>query len=160
MKAKGFYAGIKSKILLFSSFIPPPSPFILKLLAAIYIFILASIVFLVDRPATQPLFRFIYNIPFGDKIGHFCLMGLFSFLLNLALNAKAIKCGKINFLLGSLIVLFVVAGEEFSQLWVRGRTFDAGDLLFDFAGIFLFGELARAVVERRRLAARSSAKQS
>ena len=105
----------------------------IKILAEIYFLVLALIVFLVDRPATQPLFRFIYSVPYGDKIGHFCLMGIFSFLLNLALEAKAIKVGKINFLLGSLIVLFVVVVEEFSQLWVRGRTFDLGDLLFDSA---------------------------
>lgn len=127
---------------------------LIKILAVIYTLILAAIVFLVDRPATQPLFRFVYDIPFGDKIGHFCLMGFFSFLLNLALNAKAIKFGKINFPVGSLVVSFVVLVEEFSQLWIRGRTFDAGDLLFDFAGIFLFGELARLMIKRRNLIAR------
>ncbi|HEX8197608.1 MAG TPA: VanZ family protein [Pyrinomonadaceae bacterium] len=126
----------------------------IKNLTGIYIFLLVAIVFLVDHSATQPLFRFIYKIPFGDKIGHFCLMGFFSFLLNLALNAKAIKIGRIHFPLGSLIVLFVVVVEEFSQLWVRGRTFDAGDLLFDLAGIVLFGELARLVVRRRGLTIR------
>jgi VanZ family protein len=80
-------------------------------------------------------------------------MGLFSFLVNLALNARGVKIGKINFLLGSLIVLPVVVIEEFSQLWVRGRTFDLGDLLCDFAGILLFGELARMIVRRRNLGA-------
>ncbi|MDQ4120491.1 MAG: VanZ family protein [Acidobacteriota bacterium] len=125
----------------------------IKILTAIYILVLAAIVFLVDRTATQPLFRFVYNIPYGDKIGHFCLMGIFSFLLNLALNAKAVKIEKNNFLLGTLIVLFVVVVEEFSQLWVRGRTFDWGDLLFDFVGIVLFGESARLLVKRRCLTA-------
>jgi hypothetical protein len=127
----------------------------IKILTAIYFLLLAAIVFLVDRPATQPLFRFIYSIPYGDKIGHFCLMGVFSFLLNLALKAKAIKLGKLNLPLGSLVVLLVVVVEEFSQLWVRGRTFDVGDLLFDSAGIVLFGELARQFVMRRDLRARS-----
>jgi len=125
----------------------------IKKLTGIYIFLLVAIVFLVDHSATQPLFRFIYKIPFGDKIGHFCLMGFFSLLLNLALNAKAIKFGKIYFQLGTLIVSFVVLVEEFSQIWVRGRTFDASDLLFDFAGIFLFGELARVILKRRNLTA-------
>lgn len=150
MKAKEFYSDFKSQIswLSFLFFVQ------IKILAAIYILVLSAIVFLVDRPSTQPLFRFVYNIPFGDKIGHFCLMGVFSFLLNLALKAKAIKIGKIKFSLGSLVVLFVVVVEEFSQLWVRGRTFDAGDLLFDFAGIVLFGEVARTIARRRDLAVR------
>lgn len=123
-----------------------------KILAGLYVFLLAAIVFLVDRPVTQPLFSFVYNVPFGDKIGHFCLMGVFSFLLNWALGARSFKVWNINFLLGGSIVLSLVTVEEFSQIWVRGRTFDAGDLLFDFAGIRLFGESARILVKRRQLA--------
>ena len=124
----------------------------IKILAGIYFLVFGAIVFLVDSPATQPLFRFVYKVPFGDKIGHFCLMGVFSFLFNWALEARSFKIWKINFLLGSLIVLAIVAAEEFSQIWVRGRTFDRGDLWFDFAGILLFGELARFVVKRQNLA--------
>jgi VanZ family protein len=126
----------------------------IKILAGIYFLVLAAIVFLVDHPTTQPLFRFVYNIPFGDKAGHFCLMGFFSILLNLALKAKAVKIWKIDFPLGSLIVLAIVVAEEFSQLSVRGRTFDSVDLLFDLAGIILFGELARLIVKRSPLRAR------
>ena len=70
-------------------------------------------------------------------------MGMLSLLVNLALNAKTFRFWKLNYLLGSLIVLTVVTAEEFSQIFVRGRTFDAGDLVFDYAGIFIFGEAAR-----------------
>ena len=122
----------------------------IRILTGIYIFVLAMIVFLVDRSETQHLFRFIYNVPGADKIGHFCLMGLFSLLLNLAFSARTIKIWKINLPLGSLIVLFVVVIEEFSQIFVSGRTFDLGDLLFDFAGILMFGELARLIVNRQK----------
>lgn len=75
-------------------------------------------------------------------------MGGFSFLLNLALNAKTLKLWKLNYLLGSLIVLMVVTIEEVSQIFVRGRTFDWGDLIFDYLGIFIFGELARFICRR------------
>jgi VanZ family protein len=120
----------------------------IKILAGIYILFLAAIIFLVSRRETQPLFRFIYHIPWGDKIGHFCLMGGFSFLLNLALRARTVKIRRVNLLLGSLIVLLVVTIEEFSQIFVRGRTFDLGDLAFDFAGIVLLGEAARWLIRR------------
>jgi VanZ family protein len=123
----------------------------IKILAGIYVSILVAIIFLVDSPATQPLFHFVYKVPYGDKIGHFCLMGVFSFLLNWALEARRFKAWKINFPFGNLIALFVVTAEEVSQIWVRGRTFDWGDLLFDFVGILLFGELARFVVKRQML---------
>ncbi len=120
----------------------------IKVLAAAYIFILAGIVVLADVRETQFLFNFVRRLPFGDKIGHFCLMGMFSFVVNLILNARTVGFGKFKYLLGSLIVLAVVAAEEFSQRFVRGRTFDAGDLIADALGILLFGEAARFVAAR------------
>jgi VanZ family protein len=69
-------------------------------------------------------------------------MGGFSLLLNLALTARKFRLGKINYLLGSLIALVAVTAEEVSQIFVTGRTFDRIDLIFDFSGIFVFGELA------------------
>jgi len=118
----------------------------IKIVAVIYIFILAGIVVLADVRETQFLFEFIGRLPYGDKIGHFCLMGMFSLVVNLALDARTVRVWKLNYLLGSLIVLAIVTAEEFSQIFVRGRSFDAGDLLADAAGILLFGEAARFVV--------------
>jgi VanZ family protein len=120
----------------------------IKIIAVIYIFILAGIVVLADVRQTQFLFDFIRNVPFGDKIGHFFLMGIFSLLVNLALSAKTICLWKFKYLLGSLIVSMIITLEEFSQIFVRGRTFDAGDLIADFAGIFIFGEIARFIISR------------
>lgn len=120
----------------------------IKIVTAIYIFILAVIVVLADFSGTQYLLDFVGDIPFGDKIGHFLLMGTFSFLLNLALQARTLQFWKINFLLGSLIVLALVTLEEFSQIFVGGRSFDLTDLIFDYAGIFVFGEAARFVCRK------------
>ena len=117
----------------------------IRIISVIYIFILAGIVVLADVGQTQYLFTFVESLPLGDKIGHFCLMGMLSLFVNLALNAKIFQFWKLNYLLGSLIVLAVVTAEEFSQIFVRGRTFDAGDLIFDYAGIFIFGETARFI---------------
>ncbi|MBA3600789.1 MAG: VanZ family protein [Acidobacteria bacterium] len=120
----------------------------IKILAVIYIFILAGIIVLADVRQTQFLFSFIRSLPFGDKIGHFFLMGIFSLLVNLALSAKTVQLWKFKYLLGSLIVSAIVTLEEFSQIFVRGRTFDAGDLIVDFAGIVFFGEIARFLIGR------------
>ncbi len=117
----------------------------IKILTIIYIFILAGIVVLADVRQTRYLFTFIRRLPLGDKIGHFCLMGMFSLLVNLALSAKIFRFWKLNYLLGSLIVLTVATAEEFSQIFIRGRTFDLGDLVFDCAGIIIFGEAGRFI---------------
>nr|AIA12905.1 VanZ like family [uncultured bacterium] len=122
----------------------------MKILLVVYIFILAVIIFLADRKGTRYMLNFVGNIPYGDKLGHFLLMGGFSFLLNLVLNARSLTVWKFSYLLGSLIVLVTVTLEELSQIFVAGRTFDWSDLVFDFLGIFIFGELARYICRRER----------
>jgi len=119
----------------------------IKIIAFVYIFILAGIIVLADSHGTS-YFAFVGLLPFGDKIGHFCLMGMFSLVVNLGLNARTISLWKLRYLLGSLIVLTVVTIEEFSQIFIRGRGFDLGDLLADAAGIFIFGEIARFAAQR------------
>src|SRR5215203_3702617 len=121
----------------------------MKILLVVYIFILAAIIFLADRRGTRYMLRFVGNIPYGDKLGHFLLMGGFSFLLNLVLDARTFSLWKIRYLLGSVIVLVVVTIEEISQIFVSGRTFDWSDLVFDFLGIIIFGELARFISRRK-----------
>jgi len=120
----------------------------IKILTVVYILILAGIIVLAGINGTK-YFSFISDIPYGDKIGHFGLMGMLSLMVNLALRARGIRIWKLNYLLGSLIVAAVVLIEEVSQIFISGRTFDTGDLWFDFAGIFVFGEIARLVCRRR-----------
>ncbi len=117
----------------------------IKIMTVCYVVLLAGIIFIADRKSTRYLLDFIGNIPYGDKLGHFFLMGFLSLLVNLVLKAKTIQFIKLRYLLGSVIVLIVVTIEEFSQIFVRGRTFDWGDLVADVAGIIIFGEIARFI---------------
>jgi VanZ family protein len=123
----------------------------LKSLAILYTLFLVLLVFLVDQGRYQFLFRFVRETPYGDKAGHFLLMGLFSFLINLALSCKRIRLGRFSILAGSLMVITVVTLEEFSQRFVRYRTFDLVDLAFDYTGIFVFGLLAKLLMTRKKL---------
>lgn len=94
---------------------------------------------------TQTPFFFIQlikNIPFGDKIGHFCLIGSMCFLLNLALRIKEINISNLHFLIGSIIMFAIVTLEEITQMFIPSRTFDLVDLFFNYLGIFVFGRLA------------------
>ena len=120
----------------------------IKILAALYILVLAGIVVLADIKETQYLFRPVRRLPYGDKIGHFLLMGMFSLVVNLILKARIVCVWKLSYLLGSLIVLAIVTTEEFSQIFVRGRSFDLTDLAADWSGIIVFGEIARLVCRR------------
>jgi hypothetical protein len=119
-----------------------------KILTLCYIFILAAVIFIANKKSTRYLLDFIGHIPYGDKLGHFFLMGGLSFLINLLLPARTVGFGRLRILLGSLLVLSVVTIEEFSQLFIRGRTFDWTDLVADLAGIIIFGELAGLVYQK------------
>jgi VanZ family protein len=132
----------------------------IKILAALYILALAGIVVLADIKETQYLFRPVRRLPYGDKIAHFLLMGMFSLVVNLVLRARTVGFRRFGYLLGSLIVLAIVTVEEFSQIFVRGRSFDWTDLAADYAGIFIFGELARFLSRRRFLRGESFRQQA
>jgi len=124
-----------------------------KLLTVFYLLVLIGIVFIADNSKMRHLLFFVYTIPYGDKLGHFFLMGILSFLINLAWSCKTVKLGKLNLLRGSLLVAVLVTVEEFSQLLIKWRTFDLTDLIFDCFGIFVFGQLAKQIQKSRRTAA-------
>ena len=87
------------------------------------------------------VFQLYKHIPFGDKIGHFSLMLIFSFLLNSSLNNKRITIRNIRVLIGSVILLIFITIEEFTQLGIETRNFDLVDLAFNYLGIYCGGLL-------------------
>jgi polysaccharide biosynthesis protein VpsQ len=78
-------------------------------------------------------------LPFGDKLGHFLLIGTLAFLLNYALNGRMVKIGRQKILLGCSIVAVAITIEELSQIWIPSRTFDLVDLTANYLGIGLAG---------------------
>jgi polysaccharide biosynthesis protein VpsQ len=121
----------------------------LKWLTIIYALFLVMLVYLASQKQYLFLFRFVRRTPHADKVGHFLLMGLLSFLVNLAFSCKRMKVGRAQLLTGSLLVALVVTLEELSQIFLRYRSFDLTDLAFDYAGILLFGLLACRVMRFR-----------
>lgn len=113
-----------------------------------FVVLLVLIVVMADTGRGQAFFALIEAIPGGDKTGHFVLMGLASFLVNLSLSAARVQIGPVRLLKGSLIVAAVVTLEEASQLLFASRGASVLDLLADYAGIILFGALAAWLVAR------------
>ena len=114
----------------------------MKWITIVFIVFLFFIVIVADLGLGPSFFPFIYYIPGGDKLGHFFLMGILSFLVNSVLKTRKIRIFSINILLGTLIVMTIVTIEEFSQIFLDYRAFSIVDLLFDYFGIVLFGYLA------------------
>jgi hypothetical protein len=119
------------------------------LFAGIYIALIVSIIVIADGKTTYHWLNFARGWPYGDKISHFLLMGGLSFVVNWAMRCRRFSWWRFNVLRGSAIVTVLVALEEFSQLFIRYRTFDLTDLACDFAGIFLFGRLACWLTQNR-----------
>lgn len=98
------------------------------------------------------LFWFVSIVPWGDKLGHFGLMGAFSLVVNMAWHAARLPVGRWHPLKGTLLVLGVVALEELSQVLLRYRSASIEDLACDVAGIVVFGWLAARICRRRGVA--------
>ena len=91
-------------------------------------------------------------LSWADKLAHFVLIGGFALLLNLALEARTYRWGRLSFLVGSVWITVAVLIEEASQLFLETRAFEFTDLGADLLGIVFFGQLARLWVylQRRR----------
>ena len=107
---------------------------LIKWLTGVFILVLILIVVIANLGLGSTYFPFIYSIPGLDKIGHLFLMGVLSFLVNFLLKAKKVQILSFSFLLGSLVVILVVALEELSQLFLIYRAFSWLDLVFDLGG--------------------------
>lgn len=96
------------------------------------------VIYLANTGQNSVFFQFIASIPYGDKVGHFCLFGLLTLATNLAFRFKSVSFFSMELFLGTLLVLSFVIIEEFSQYFIPNRSFDLVDLSADFIGIFFF----------------------
>jgi hypothetical protein len=93
--------------------------------------------------AMQDFFRWVNRQPFGDKLGHFFLVGALAALLNYALRWRSLTTGPMRLQLGGLLIAGLITLEETSQLWIATRSFDLADLAANYAGILCAERLAR-----------------
>ena len=115
----------------------------LPLLALLlFLLALAAMILWQNSGRSNPLFALFSKMPNHDKIGHFLLMGLLSFLAVIASNSLIRKTTRPQILLPILLVALFVAAEEVSQIFIRSRTFSLTDLFASWLGVALFGALA------------------
>ena len=96
----------------------------------------------------SPYVVWLHEVPAGDKVGHFILMGLLSFLVNFSLRARRWRLGPFEVLAGSVIVIAIVSAEEFLQSFIPRRNASWGDLAADYLGILIMGWIAAGIVAR------------
>jgi len=115
----------------------------MRLFAALFSAFVVFVVVQADRGQFPSFLSWYRKIPYGDTFGHFFLIGLLAFLINLSLGNQALRIRGIPFLKGSFVVVIVVVLEELSQIFISSRSFSLSDLGADFVGIYFFGRLVR-----------------
>lgn len=122
----------------------------LKWLAILFTIFIILIIVLADVGILKHYVGFIYDFPFGDKVGHFTLYGILTLLIDLAAfrsfpdqssGRLAVKCG--------LTLALLIGLEEFSQRYFSSRTSDIVDLVFSYLGVAFFSWLAVKIKNRR-----------
>ena len=112
-------------------------------LSAAYVLLIIGIVTGVNAGYLTPVAAFVHAIPGGDKLFHFLLLGGLAFFTNWFLKCHTFKLGSFKVLSGSVAIAIISTIEEFSQIWITTRRFDAGDLSMNLLGIL--GPLARRI---------------
>jgi VanZ family protein len=114
----------------------------LKRFIIFYALFLVVIIILADSGQEIFFFSTLAKIPWGDKIGHFFLMGVMAYLLTWVTHAERLTIHGKSVLKGPFWLAVIVTLEEISQIWIANRGFSLLDLGFDYLGIIAFSYLA------------------
>ncbi len=122
----------------------------MKWVAVIFLILIIAVVFLADAGRMPVFLANLYNFPNGDKVGHFLLLGILSFLVNASVvSALPSKNPKRLFLVTSLILALLAGIEEWSQQFFSHRQASLLDLSSSLAGVAFFSCLAWKNAKRR-----------
>ena len=90
-----------------------------------------------DLGGLTSISKWVHALPLGDKLVHALAMGGLCGLADRAFPSRPLRrpCGWLR--VTPLVVTLLVVGEEVSQWWIPGRSFDVGDLIADLLGIGL-----------------------
>jgi hypothetical protein len=118
---------------------------LISILSVAFLGFIAWIIYLANTGQSSIFFKFVASIPYGDKIGHFCLFGLLTLGVNFAFKLKFYTLVSFEIYVGSTVVFFLVLLEELSQYFIPSRTLDVTDLLADVVGIITFSLITKFI---------------
>lgn len=95
----------------------------IHLLSVTYTTFIILAIIIANSGSSNVVFSAVKTLPYGDKIGHFILMGGLALVINLSLKYRMVTIIRLSVPLGSLLVLTVVVIEEFTQITNINRTF-------------------------------------
>ncbi len=123
----------------------------MKRLTFFFTLFIIAIIVLADLGILSQLLSFVYQVPYGDKAGHFILYGILTFLINLTtFEARPDQNRKMVAIKIGLVLALLIGLEEFSQRFFVDRTFSLLDLSFSYLGVIVFSWLALKIKSRTR----------
>ncbi|MBV1909781.1 MAG: VanZ family protein [Kangiellaceae bacterium] len=111
---------------------------ILAIIALSFFIFILWIIYLANTGGSSVFFELVGSMPYGDKLGHFGLFGLLTYLFNFASKFKTLQLIKFDIYYGTLAVLIFALVEEVSQHFFATRSLDWLDILADLVGISVF----------------------
>ncbi len=109
----------------------------MKYFAYLFIAFVIYIILTASLGLYNPFFKYVKEIPYGDKVMHVFLLGMFTYCTNILIKFHSFKLSNRILLTGSLIIFVLATLEEISQYWIPTRTFDLMDLAGNYIGISL-----------------------
>jgi len=107
----------------------------MKKLTVLFALLIVAIIILADTD-NLGFVKYFYDFPNGDRVGHFVLYGILSFLVNLTLlRSLPTRDPKRLALTLTLLLALAIGLEEWSQSFIPARTADWVDLTFSYLGI-------------------------
>jgi VanZ family protein len=123
----------------------------MKWFAVIFAVFIALVIGAADLGLLRGQLDALHALPMGDKIGHFVLIGLLSFLVITSLIHELPKQDPRRIALATAILMALIFGiEEASQRLIQGRDANPGDLMADYAGIAFFSWLSLKLHFKRK----------
>lgn len=116
-----------------------------------YLLFLCQVILMKNLNLGNSIFGLVRDIPHIDKLGHFFLYGLLTYLLSIALKHKSIQLMTIRIRLAPVIMLLATFMEECSQIMQQFRTFSLLDMLANAVGVLCFSALAIWFTKRKSL---------
>ncbi|WP_405630050.1 VanZ family protein [Pseudoalteromonas sp. Ld20] len=114
-------------------------------LSVAFLGFIAWVIYLANTGQNSIFFELVRSIPYGDKVGHFCLFGLLTLGINFVFKLKSYSLISCNIYVGSTVVFLLALVEELSQYYIPNRTLDAFDLLADILGIITFSLFTKLI---------------
>ncbi|MBU2923367.1 VanZ family protein [Colwellia sp. 1_MG-2023] len=118
---------------------------LISIISVAFLMFITWIIYLANTAQNSIFFELVARIPYGDKLGHFCLFGLLTLGVNFAFKLKSYTLISFNIYVGSTVVFFFVLLEELSQYFIPSRTLDITDVLADILGIITFSLVTKFI---------------